>query len=228
MRKKILLAVMLVFALTLAAGAMAQAGTALTLSAYPAAITYPHSAVLTIGFPSSDPATATILKMPAGASEWTTMALLATTADNTVVVKPKVTTAYKAWIDGVESLPVTVTVAAKLTKPELPGSIRKGRTVTVKGLLQPAGEIGAVVEIDIYKLVTVYTRIGKGHLKKSTEWVLYTTQSVPLKAVKGSKITSRWSFRWAPRELGQYKIVVSHADLGHAYSQKVAFTRVRR
>ena len=47
-------------------------------------------------------------------------------------------------------------------------------------------------------------------------------------AIKHSTITSAWSFRWAPTELGQYKLVVSHEDLGHAYSQKTAYTRVRR
>ena len=228
MRKKILLTVMLVVALTLAIGATAQAGTALTLSATPTAITYPHAAMLTVGFPTSDPATATLFKMPAGASDWTTMTLMATTAAPTVAVRPKVITAYKAVVDGVESLPVTVTVAAKLTKPELPGSIRRRRAVTVKGTLQPAGEAGAIVTVDVYKLVTTFTRIGKGHLKRSTDWVLYMTRDVPLRTKKGSKTTSLWSFRWAPTELGQYKLVVHHEDLGHAYSQKTAFTRVRR
>jgi len=228
MRKRILLVTLLAVALTISAGAIAQADTALTLSANPLVITYPHSAVLTVGFPSSDPATATILKMPAGATEWTTMTVVATTATPTVTVKPKTTTAYKAWIEGVESAPVTVTVRAKLTKPQLPGSIRKGHTITVKGTLQPAGEVGATVDVDIYKMVTTYVRVGVGHLKKSTAWVLYTTQVVPLKAIKHSTITSAWSFRWAPTELGQYKLVVSHEDLGHAYSQKTAYTRVRR
>ena len=228
MRKRILLVTLLAVALTVSAGAIAQADTALTLSANPLVITYPHSAVLTVGFPSSDPATATILKMPAGATEWTTMTVAATNAKPTVTVKPKVTTAYKAWIDGVESVPVTVTVKTKLTKPQLPGSIRKGRTVTIKGTLQPSGEINASVTVDVYKLVTVYTRIGKGHLRKSTDWRPYFSKDVLLRAKPHSRVTSLWSFRWMPTELGQYKIVVSHVDTGHAYSQKTACTRVRR
>jgi|BarGraIncu00421A_1022006.scaffolds.fasta_scaffold01270_3 hypothetical protein len=198
MRKRILLATMLAVALTVSAGAIAQADTALTLSANPHVITYPHSSALTVGFPSADPATATILKMPAGASEWTTMAVVATTATPSV------------------------------TKPQLPGSIRKGHTVTVKGTLQPAGEVDATLTVDIYKLVTLYTRIGKGHLRKSTGWRPYFPKEVSLKAKTHSTITSLWSFRWMPTELGQYKIVVSRVDIGHAYSQKTAYTRVRR
>jgi hypothetical protein len=227
MRKRILLSVMLVIALTLAAGAIAQAGTALTLSANHDVVTYPHGVVLTVGFPTSDPATATILRMPAGASDWTTMALTATSATPTLTVRPKVTTAYKAWLDGVESDIVTVTVKASLTRPQLPSSIRRDRTVTVKGSMKPAGEIGASVEVDIYKLVTVYTRVGKGRLMKSTDWVLYATQSVPLTARAGSQGLF-WSFRWMPTEVGHYKLVVSHEDLGHAYSQKTGYTWVRR
>jgi hypothetical protein len=227
MRKKILIALMLAAALTFAGGVAAQADAVLTLGANPAVLTYPHSAVLTVGFPTSDPATATILKMPAGASEWTTMTLVATTATPTVRVRPPVTTAYKAWIDGVESVPVTVTVKASLTKPQLPGSIRRNRTVTVKGTMAPAGEVDASVTVSVYKLVTVYTRVGKGHLKKATAWRLYFTKVVPLKA--RNSIISGWTFRWMPTELGQYKIVVSHEDLGHALSvSRAAYTRVRR
>jgi hypothetical protein len=227
-KRDFLLALALIFALTLAGGAIAQADTALTLGASPAIVTYPHRSTLTVGFPASDPATATLFAMPAGASEWTTLTLTATTATPTVSVKPRVTTAYKASLDGVESDPVTVTVRALLSKPQLPGSVRRNRTVTVKGSMQPVGEAGAVVTVKIYKLVTIYTRIGKGHLKRSTDWALFETLTVPLKAKPHSTVTRYWSFRWAPSELGQYRIVVSHEDLGHAYSQKTAFTRVRR
>lgn len=227
LKRNFLLALTLVFALTLAAGTIAQADAALTLSASRATVTYPHRSALTVGFPTADPATATLFAMPAGASEWTTLTMTATTATPTVSVRPKVTTAYKVSVDGAESVPVTVTVRALLSKPHLPGSIRRHRTVAVKGWMQPA-EAGASVTVRVYKLVTTYTRIGKGRLKRSSDWALFETLTVPLKAKPRSRITRLWSFRWAPSELGQYKIVVSHEDTGHAYSQKTAFTRVRR
>jgi len=79
-----------------AVAAMASAEGLLSLSASPLKVTYPHRSTLTVTFPTADPATATILAMPIGASDWTTTTLKATTATPTVSVKPKVTTAYKA------------------------------------------------------------------------------------------------------------------------------------
>jgi hypothetical protein len=121
----------------LAVSAVALADGTLTLSASPAKVTYPHSAVLTVTFPTAEPATATILAMRADASEWTTTTLAATTATPTVRVRPKVTTAYKAWISDEESTTaVTIEVAARLVKPQINGNLRKGRSYTVKGTMQ--------------------------------------------------------------------------------------------
>lgn len=222
MRKRMLVIGMMVAALMVAGVAVAHADAVLTLDASPAAVTFPHGSVLTVGLPSGV-TTAAILAMPAGASTWTTVAASVTT---TVAVHPRMTTAYMAWAEGdLVSVPVTVTVKARLSKPQLPGSIRKNRTVTIKGTMAP-GEANGAVTLDIYRKITVLTRVGKGKLKKSTDWVLYASMNVPLK-VRNANLDA-WSLRWKPTELGQYKIVVSHEDDAYALSSAVAYTRVRR
>lgn len=213
---------MLVAGLVFAGVAVAHADATLTLNASPAAVTFPHGSVLTVGLPAGV-TTAAVLAMPAGASTWTTVAASVT---STVAVRPRMTTAYMAWAEGgVVSLPVTVTVSARLTKPQLPGSIRRNRTVTVKGTMAP-GEAHAAVTVAIYRQITVLTRVGKGKLKKSTDWVLYASMDVPLK-VRNANLDA-WTLRWKPTELGQYKFVVSHEDVAHALSSSVAYTRVRK
>jgi hypothetical protein len=217
------LAVVLVLGLTAAALADPVLPT-LTISASPTTVTYPHGSVLTVAGFDADPATATILAMPAGASDWTTTTLTATTATPTVAVRPKLTTAYMAYVDGTYSDPVTVTVAAKLAKPQLPGSFRLGRTVVVKGVIQPK-ETSASVTVTIFKQATTLTRVGRGRLRKSTSWVQYASVGVPLRVVNSS--TDAWSMRWKPTEPGYYRIVVSHQDDAYALSTATAYTRVR-
>jgi hypothetical protein len=222
MRKRILVAAMLVVALVAAGVAVAQADLGLTLSASPTAVTYPHRSLLTVGLPSGV-TTAAILAMPAGASTWTTVSA---NTRSTLTVRPRHTTAYEALTqDGTTSAPVTVTVAARLTKPQLPGSIRKNRTITIKGTMAP-GETSATVTVEVYRNVTTLTRVGKGKLKKSTSWGLYVSMDIALK-VRNANLDA-WSLRWKPTEIGQYKIVVSHVDAMYAASSAVAFTRVRK
>jgi len=216
MRKRVLAIGMMVAALMVAGVAVAHADVVLTLNASPAAVTFSHGSVLTVGLPTGV-TTAAVLAMPADASTWTTVAVSVST---TVAVHPRMTTAYMAWAEDIVSLPVTVTVKARLTRPQLPGSIRRNRTVTIKGTMAP-GEAHASVTVDIYRKITVLTRIGKGKLKKSTDWVLYASMDVPLK-VRNANLDA-WALRWKPTALGQYKIVVAHA-----LSSGVAYTRVRR
>ena len=73
MRTKITLATTLAVISLLAVTAVAVAAGTLTLTASATAVKYPHSVRLTVGFPTADPATATIMALPAGASEWTTV-----------------------------------------------------------------------------------------------------------------------------------------------------------
>jgi hypothetical protein len=228
MRRRTLLAGTLAVVLVLGLTAPALADPVLptlTISASPTAVMYPHGSALTVAGFDADPATATILAMPAGASVWTTTTLTATTATPTVTVNPKLTTAYMAVVDGVSSDPVTVTVATRLVKPQVAGSIRLGRTVTIKSVMQPR-EMSATVTLTIFKQVTTLTRVGRGRLKKSTSWVQYAAVTVPLTVANSS--TDRWSMRWQPTELGYYRIVVSHQDGAYGLSSAIAYTRVRR
>ncbi len=204
-----------------AVAAVASAGVAvLTISPSAVTVKYPHNATLTVTFPGSGPETAAILAMPANGATWTT-ATIVTTAHPSFSVKPKVTTAYKAWTnDGMMSDPSTVSVAANLVKPQINGSFRRG--YTVKGQMMPA-ENGATVTVTFFRLetVTVPGKHGIGHLRKSV-WVQHLQPRIATLTYQNSQM-SKWSLKWKPVEKGSWKIVVSHADLTHVASAATAF-----
>ena len=203
-----------------AVATVASAGVAVMLSPSAVMVKYPHSARLTVAFPDSGPETAAILAMPVNGM-WTTTTIVVTTATPSFSVKPKVTTAYKAWTnDGMTSNLSTVSVAANLVKPQINGTLRKG--YTVKGTITPA-ENGATVTVTFLRLetVTVPAKHGIGHLRKSI-WVQHTQVVVTLTSVNSQ--VSKWSIKnWNPVEKGAWKIVVSHADLTHVASSATAY-----
>lgn len=230
MRKRFALALSVALASVFLAVATASA-IGVTLSASPQAVTYPHSVRLTIGGFPTVPATATIFVRPAGASTFTT---LTTTTTSNVTIKPKLTGAYKAVIDGTESPEVTVTVAAQLLKPKMPGSVRKSRSVTVKGSMAPVVASSAEtsrVTVDFYHYETVTTKVGKGHLKKHSEWILSKVTTVSVKLDPKNRTWSTWSTKWTPSATGSWKIVVTHDDGeggAHAPSHVTTYVSVHR
>jgi len=208
-----------------AVAAMASAEGLLSLSASPLKVTYPHRSTLTVTFPTADPATATILAMPVGASEWTTTTLKATTATPTVSVKPKVTTAYKAYLSDTQiSEPVTVSVAARLVKPQIGGNLRHGYSYTVKGQMAP-GEKDATVTVTFYRMTTV--RRGVGHARKTIEtWVVQGDSVLVGLKLRNAEL-STWTMKWTPLPAGWYKVVVSHEDAAHVASSATTYKWVR-
>ena len=209
-----------------AVAAIASAAGALSLSASPLKVTYPHRSTLTVTFPTADPATATILAMPIGASDWTTTTLKATTATPTVSVKPKVTTAYKAYLSDTQiSEPVTVSVAARLVKPQIGGNVRHGRSYTVKGQMAP-GEKDATVTVTFYRMETVSLRHGVGHARKVAKWVVQGEPLLVGLRLRNSEL-SVWSLKWKPLESGWWKVVVSHGDAAHVASSATTYKWVR-
>jgi hypothetical protein len=200
------------------------------LTASQTQVRYPHSVVLTVSFPTADPATATILAMRADASEWTTTTLFATTTTPTVRVKPKVTTAYKAWIgEGLVSEPVTVSVAARLVKPQIGGNIHKNRSYTIKGQMQPA-EAGTVT-VTFWRMEPTnqyYLRHGVGHVRRVGAWVQQSPLDLELAlTTKAGSKTSKWTTKWKPLETGWWKVVVSHEDTTHVRSSATTYKWVR-
>jgi len=212
-----------------AALAFAVAGTAiaagsLTLTASRTAVQFPHGVRLFVGFPTEDPAnSATILQRIAGESVWTTASVDVTSS---VCIRPTKTAAYVADVDGVQSDPVTVTVAARLTKPTICRSHETAGLV-VKGKMFPA-EDGAEVTVTFYHKETTDTvtpdiqecqgrRGGRGHKPAPrTVWVEIESRTVTL--MPGNPMNSKWSTEWTPTMKGPWKIVVSHEDVTHAFS----------
>ncbi len=229
MRKRVLLwiGVAVVSAFMVASVASAADGP-LSLSASPTKVEYPHSARLTVGFQSAEPATVAILAMPVGASEWTTTTLRAATSTFTVSVKPKVTTAYKAWInDETSSAPVKVEVMARLSKPQINGHVHRGHSYTVKGTMQP--QEASTVTVSFWRLetTTVVVKHGKGHLKRIAvdKWVLHSSVDVALHTQNSQQ--SKWSTKWRPDASGSWLIMVTHEDTGHVKSSAKTFKWVR-
>ncbi len=229
MKKRVLIWIGLVMASVLVAGSVAVAQEVLTLSANPMKLTYGKDVRLTVGFPTADSATATILAMPAGASEWTTTTLLATPTTSTVTVKkPKVTTTFKAWIsDETSSAPVTVEVMARLSKPQINGHVHRGHSYTVKGTMQP--QEASTVTVSFWRLetTTVVVKHGKGHLKRIAvdKWVLHSSVEVALH--KQNSLQSKWAAKWRPNASGSWLIRVTHEDVSHVKSSAKTFKWVR-
>lgn len=221
MHKKLVMAMAIVAVLVLSLAGSAFADPALTISASPTTVTWPHGSTLTVTFPTS-PATATVLAMPVGASTWTTVSV---TVTSTLRVQPRWSTAYKAVVDGVESNVTTVSVAARLSKPILPSVFWHGRSVTVKGTMSPR-EHGGMVTLQYYKLQTTLRYLGKGRYRKITTWNAYGDPATVALRDKNSA-TSTWTTKVKIADKGTYKLVVSHQDDLYVLSSATAFFRVR-
>jgi hypothetical protein len=229
MRKRILIGIGLVMASVIVVASVASAQGALTLSANPMKLTYGKDVKLTVGFPDTVPATATILAMPAGDSVWTTTTLQATTAIPTVTVKkPKATTTYQAWIsDETSSNPVTVEVMARLTKPKINGYVHRGHLYTVKGTMRP--QEASTVTVSFWRLETtiVVKKNGIGHLRRIAvdKWVMHSSVEVGLHRLNSQ--WSKWSTKWRPDASGSWLIMVTHEDVSHVKSFAKTFKWVR-
>jgi hypothetical protein len=211
----------LVVALVLVTGAVAAGTTIPTLTASRTAVTYPHSAILTVG---SDTTPSVIMRRLAGESEWTTFGPTVEATLATVWVRPKSTAAYEVVSDGVSSDPVTITVAAQLSKPQVNRRGHKGRNLTIKGWVAPL-HAGGNVQLTFYRLekvgVVVTTAKHNGTTKtrivRKNRWVQHgDAVDVSLSRLNSQK--SKWSYKWSPSARGTWKIVVSHEDVGHVHS----------
>lgn len=222
--RKGLLMVALCAALTLAVAGTAVAASSLTLTASKQAVKYPHGVRLFVGFPTEDAAnSAVILQRVAGQSEWTTASVDVTSS---VCIRPSKTAAYVADVNGVQSEPVTVTVAARLTAPTICRS-RDTTGLVVKGKMFPA-EDGAEVTVTFYHKESTTTvtpdvaacqgKKGGSHKPKAPRGVWVETESRIVTLAAGNAVSSKWSTDWTPTAKGQWKIVVSHEDATHALS----------
>lgn len=220
--------------LVLAMGSVALADVvAPTLSASKTALKYPHSALLTVSAPTTPSA---ILRRLAGASEWTTLVAGIETTQATVSVRPVGTAAYAAVCEGVTSDPVTITVAAQLSKPQINARGHKGRKMWIKGWLAPRHFSGGDVQLTFYRWekagTTTVTTKRNGKVVKTKRVAKYgwvqqgAAKDVTL--VRQNWLKSKWSYRWTAAARGTWKIVVSHEDVAHAYSSASARTVIKR
>jgi hypothetical protein len=220
--------------LVLAVGSVAVAGTATpTISASKTALQYPHSALLTVSAPTTPSA---IVRRLAGASEWTTLPVGIETTQATVSVHPTSTAAYAAVCEGVTSDPVTITVAAQLSKPQINARGHKGRKMWIKGWLAPRHFGGGDVQLKFYRwekdgTATVTTkRNGKvvRTRKVATHGWVQQGGAIDVPLVRQNWVKSKWSYRWTAAARGTWKIVVSHEDVAHAYSSASARSVIKR
>jgi hypothetical protein len=231
-RTAVFLALGVVLVLGMGAVATGVAITTPTLTASPMALTYPHSARLTV---SSDTTPSVIMMRLAGASEWTTLGATIETTRAIRYVKPSSTAAYEVVSDGVTSDPVTITVRAQLSKPQVNGHGRRHHRLTIKGWVAPLHSADATVGLTFFrweKVSTTVVTVKHGHTTKTKKitkykWVQHGDQvSVPLARQNSQK--SKWSYKWSPSMKGTWKVVVSHQDVAHAYSAASARTVIRR
>jgi hypothetical protein len=208
--------------LALAVAGTAVAASSLTLSASKQTVQYPHGFKLFVGFPTQDPGnTAVILQRIAGESEWTTRSVDVTSS---VCVRATKTAAYVADVNGEQSDPVTVTVSARLTPPTICRH-RKSEAQVVKGKMSPAEDDATVTVTFFHKECSAPTtptaneckrKKGGGSGGSQSTWV--ETESRVVTLVHGNDNWSKWSTDWTPPGKGQWKVVVSHEDVTHAFS----------
>jgi hypothetical protein len=221
MRSRKIAFLALVVALVLGVASMAfGVETTPTLTASKTALVYPHSALFT-----STVATPSLMfRRLAGASEWTTFAPVASGV-TTRSVKPTATAAYMIVSDGIESNTVTITVAAQLSKPQINKRGRKWHKMTIKGWVAPMHRTGNV-QLTFYRWEPVTTTVVTSHGKaKKTkfQWVKQG-DSVDVSLSRLNSQRSKWSYKWTPTAKGTWKVVVSHEDVLHVYSQASAKT----
>jgi len=224
--------VALIVALMLGVAALAVGGPAPVpvITAHKTALVYPHSTFLvsTVTTPS------VVMRRLAGSDQWTAFAAVTSTTPVTQLNRPQSTAGYKVVSDGIESAPVTVTVAAQLSKPQVNGRGHKWHKLTIKGWISPKHSADATVGLTFYRWekvsTTTITRKGKSQGKNAShfQWVRHGDPvSVLLSGVK-NKNQSKWSYKWVPTMKGTWKVVVSHEDVAHVYSSASMKTVIKR
>lgn len=198
-----------------------------TLTASKAKVTYPQAANLL----ASTYETSTVMRQLAGASEWTTFAVVPSGETTVPVVKPASTAVYRLITEGGDSSEqTTISVAAKLSKPGVRSHGHRAHREWIRGWVAPL-HVGGDVQLTFYRWektgsVTVAKRGGQKTAKSKYGWVQQRTTNVALKRLNSQK--SKWAYRWTPRERGTWKIVVSHEDVAHVYSAASARTVIKR
>lgn len=202
-----------------------------TLTATKTKVTYPQAAALL----ASTYETSTVMRQLAGASEWTTFAVVASGETTVPVVKPASSALYKLITDGgISSEQATISVAAKLSKPGVRSHGRRWHKMWVTGWVSPLHS-GGSVQLAAYRWektgsTTVITKRNGKIVKKTVVskygWVKKSSTNVALKRLNSQK--SKWAYKWTPRLRGTWKFVVSHEDTAHVYSAASARTFIRR
>jgi len=219
----------LTIALVLGVAAIAHGATPPTLTAKKTQVTFPHSTLLL----SNADTASVIMRRLAGASDWTTFALVGSGDATTAVVRPRSTAAYELVSDGVTSDPVTISVAAQLSKPNFQGPHRKGRKLWINGWISPAHKAGDV-QLTFYhweKVGTVTVTLKNHKTKTVGNWAwVQVGDAVTTALYPHNSQRSWWAYKFVPTKRGTWKVVVSHEDTAHVYSQASAkvFIKPRR
>jgi hypothetical protein len=220
----------LVAVLVLGMTSVAFAGTATpTISASKTALTYPHSALLAVTAPTTPTA---IVRRLADESEWTTLVAGVEATVATYALRPTGTAAYAAVCNGVSSDPVTITVAAQLSKPQVNNHGHKGRRLSIKGWVAPM-HVGGTVQLTFSRWEKVGTKVvdvgrkGKTRTVAKFGWA-EVGDPVTVSMTRMNSTKSRWSYRWTPPAKGSWKVVVSHEDAAHVRSSAGARTVIKR
>ena len=224
-RARSALVVVLAIVMVLALGALAAADPVPVLTASRTALSYPDSTRLM----SSVTTQSVIIRRLAGSSVWTTFATVPSGDATTVVSVPTSTAGYEVVSDGVPSTPVTITVAALLTSPQLKAKGRKGVPLTIRGDVAPRID-GGHVRLRFLRWQRVSTTIVKrGHKTTITikyGWVL-RREVTGLSLSRLDSQWSKWSYKWTPGVAGTWKVVVSHQDVAHTHSSASARTIIK-
>lgn len=219
----------LVFVLVLGMAAMAVGGPMPALRASRTAVTYPHSTRLM----SSVATPSVIMRQLAGSSDWATYALVPSGVATTSVNRPTSTAMYEVVSDGAASDPVTISVAAQLSKPQVNDRGSRGQKLTVKGWVAPL-HVAGNVQLTFFRWekvsTTVVTFKGKGKVHSKTiakfAWVQHG-DPVDVSLTRQNSQKSKWSYKWSPSATGTWKVVVSHQDVAHVYSAASAKAVIR-
>ena len=195
------------------------------LTASRTAVTYPHSAKLY----SNVAAPSVIMRRLAGSSTWATFVNVPS-GNSTITVKPTSTAAYEVVTGGIESAPVTMTVAAQLSKPQVKAHGHRHHKLTIKGWVKPVHASGNV-QLTFFRWEKVGTKVvtkgKKTHTVAINQWVQHGDPvDVSLKTHKKAN-KSDWSYKWTPSATGKWKIVVSHEDVAHVHCSASARTTIK-
>jgi len=223
---RLLIGASLVAAMVLGTVAVAYAAPVLTLTPTKAAVTYPQPTWLKLVSADGTAAVATTVTIQyrsIGSDTWKKLRTVsaARTGEGTVTVpvSPKILssiTGFRAIAEGLESEVTTVAVKARLSAAIAPGSVKAGRSFTMKGFIWPRHAVGSTpVEVNLWKW-------------EDGVWVLKDTlhPRVVGKTTDGSKWQAAYRFQTSDK--GKWRVQVSHEDMKHAAStSKFSFIRVR-